>query len=145
MADCSFCNPRVIERQKILETPHEFVLYNIRKGKTLGRCLVIPKRHVTNIGDLTTDEVESLFHTVWAVSNCLRKHLHPDGINFGFNEGEIAGQSVPHVHVHIMPRYINDDIPEFHLFHRDPKHKSNYSEKELQELVNQFRSVLAQS
>lgn len=143
MSDCPFCNPRIIKRQLMLETENEYVLYNIRKGKTRGRSFFVPKRHVSSLGELSVEEAGSLFETIWLVSNRLCEYLKPQGINYGFNEGEIAGQIVFHLHFHIMPRYEDDGMPEFHLFHGDPQTKSNFTEKELVPFVEEFKKVLA--
>lgn len=141
MLDCPFCNPKIINSQMILKTRNEYVLYNIRKGKTRGRSIVIPKRHVSTLGELSVEEAKSLFETVWLVSNRLREYLKPDGINYGFNEGKIAGQTVFHLHFHIMPRYEDDGMPEFHLFHSDPDKKTRFTDEELVQLVEEFRNV----
>jgi diadenosine tetraphosphate (Ap4A) HIT family hydrolase len=103
--------------------------------------LVVPKRHVTNVRELTDKEVESLFRTVRLVSLKLKKCLKPDGFNYGFNEGEYSGQMVEHFHFHIMPRFSGDKLPKFHLFHRDPKTKRNLPKKEFELAVEKFRKL----
>ncbi len=140
---CPFCDKKVIENQKIFETLTEFVIYNIRPANK-GQCLVIPKRHVTNIRELSENELSSLFNTVKFVSEKLNSALKAKGFNYGFNEEKIAGQSIEHFHFHILPRYTNDKIPEFHLFHRDPKTKKNLEEKELKKFVEEFKSFFAE-
>ena len=78
--------------------------YPVSKGHTL----IIPKRHVASYFDLTTHEQRAL----WLVANhckeLLQKRFNPDGFNVGINVGESAGQSVFHVHIHIIPRYKGD-------------------------------------
>jgi len=140
--DCPFCDKDNIDKHKIFETKTEYVLYNIRKSNK-GRCLVIPKRHVSSIRDLTDKEAESLFKTVKYVSKRLNKYLKPQGFNYGFNEGKIAGQEVDHFHFHILPRFQNDNRyhPRFHIFHSHLKQKKNWSEKKHQSLVREFRQL----
>lgn len=140
MSSCPFCDPKIIERQKLIETKNEYVLYNIRKTNK-GRCLVVPKRHVENIRELSDTELKGLIKTVGLISKKLKSYLNPDGINYGFNEGKIAGQVVPHFHFHILPRFKRDNIMRHHLFHGDPKFKKDLSEKELSNLVSEFRKA----
>jgi histidine triad (HIT) family protein len=140
MQNCPFCDEGVIRRQKIFETETEYVLYNIRKTNR-GRCVVVPKRHVGNLRELSEEEQASLIKTVSMVSVRLKDYLHPSGINYGFNEGEIAGQVVPHFHFHILPRFQDDPIMKHHLFHGDPKLKTDLGDAELQVLVDEFRNV----
>lgn len=140
MSNCPFCNQKIIEKQKIFETDSEYVLYNIRKTNK-GRCLVVPKRHVGNIRELSDTEIGSLIRTVSLVSGKLKTHLNPAGINYGFNEGEIAGQVVPHFHFHILPRFKDDKVLQYHLFHGDPKFKGDWNEVELSGLVSEFKKV----
>lgn len=71
----------------------------------------------------------------------MKNYLHPSGINYGFNEGEIAGQVVSHFHFHILPRFENDPIMKHHLFHGDPKLKSDLDSEELQQLVDEFKKI----
>ncbi len=137
---CPFCDPYILARQKLFETKYEHVLYNIRKS-TKGRCVVVPKKHVVSIRALTQEETASLLNTVRLVSSKLEEYLKPDGFNYGFNEGEIAGQTIEHLHFHILPRFRDDGLPEFHLFHGDQKTKSNLSEEEYLDLVTEFRKL----
>ncbi|MFC2135649.1 HIT family protein [Bacteroidota bacterium] len=137
---CPFCDKEIIEKQKIYETDSEYVIYNIRPANK-GQCIVVPKRHVNNIRELSDSEAGSLLKTVKFVSTILNEELKPEAFNYGFNEGEYSGQTVEHLHFHIMPRFKGDKLPEFHLFHRDPKTKRNLSDEELQPFVLEFRNV----
>lgn len=141
MKKCPFCIKN--HRHKIYETKTEYVIYNLRPGKNKGRCCVIPKRHVKNIREFSEIEAASLFKTVRLVSLKLAEHLKPVGFNYGLNEGKIAGQSYEHLHFHIIPRYKNDGLSEFHPFHRDPKTKRNLSDRELRPLVEEFRRLFS--
>lgn len=76
----------------------------------LGHCMVIPHRHVEEFSMLTSDEVSEVMTSAQAVATSLRETLHPDGINIIQSNGEAATQSVPHVHVHIVPRWDDDSF-----------------------------------
>jgi histidine triad (HIT) family protein len=140
MKECPFCNPEIIKKQKIFETDSEYVIYN-KSEANRGRCLVVPKRHVENIRELSDVEVESLIKTVSLVSGKLKSYLNPAGINYGFNEGKIAGQVVSHFHFHILPRFKDDKISRYHLFHGEPNSKSDLSGEKLKSLVTEFREI----
>ena len=75
-----------------------------------GHALIIPRRHVASFFDLTQDERQDMFNMVDDVKRILDDRFHPDGYNIGVNIGEAAGQSIFHVHLHLIPRY-SGDIP----------------------------------
>lgn len=140
--DCPFCDKKIIESQAILEGEHCFALQSIRPAN-FGQCLVIPKRHVLSIRELNQAEASDLILMVRKISTILKEKLNPVGLNYGFNEGKYAGQSIAHYHFHIMPRFEGDKdkLPEYHLFHRDPRTKSDLSDEKLKILVDKFRAL----
>ena len=73
-----------------------------------GHTLIIPKRHVANYFDLTDKEQQDLWHMVNHCKTNLEKRFHPDGFNVGINVNQASGQSVFHVHIHLIPRYKGD-------------------------------------
>jgi len=73
-----------------------------------GHSLVIPKRIVSNYFDLTFKEQSACWFLVNLVKAELQKEFSPDGFNIGINSGEAAGQTIPHAHIHIIPRYKGD-------------------------------------
>ena len=137
--ECPFCTPAVYEKQLLFETPTERVLCNIRPA-TLGQCLVVPKMHVSTLRELSDDQMRSFFATVREVASVLQGSLQPVGFNYGCNEGPYAGQSVEHFHFHILPRYKDDRVPEFHLFHRHPDTKRDLNDEELTSLTVHLRT-----
>ena len=78
--------------------------YPVSKGHTL----IIPKRHVANYFDLSDEEQQDLWHMVNHCKTILEKRFHSDGFNVGINVNQAAGQSVFHVHIHLIPRYKGD-------------------------------------
>lgn len=104
--DCPFCNLRP-DVELVCETATAvafFDSYPVSKG----HLLIIPKRHVVNYFDLTIHEQRALWLVVNHCKKLLTERLHPDGFNVGINVGEAAGQSVFHVHIHLIPRYNGD-------------------------------------
>ncbi|MBU5612939.1 HIT family protein [Geomonas azotofigens] len=75
---------------------------------TLGHTLVVPKRHVASFFETTPEEQAALFYLVGRVRELLLERHAPDGFNIGVNDGVAAGQTVPHLHVHLIPRYAGD-------------------------------------
>lgn len=80
-----------------------------------GHVLVIPKRVVPRLSDLKTIEYQDLWTSVRLVQEALEKHYSAGGFNVAVQDGKVSGQSVPHVHVHLLPRVEcdferNDDI-----------------------------------
>lgn len=73
-----------------------------------GHCLIIPKRHCETYFDLNDIELEDLSFVIKTIKIYLDAKYHPDGYNIGCNCGEIAGQTVNHCHIHIIPRYKGD-------------------------------------
>jgi diadenosine tetraphosphate (Ap4A) HIT family hydrolase len=73
-----------------------------------GHTLVIPKRHVPDYFELTAEEQNELWKLVNRCKLILQDRFHPDGFNIGINVGEMAGQSIFHVHIHLIPRYKGD-------------------------------------
>ena len=78
--------------------------YPVSKGHTL----IIPKRHVSSYFDLTKAEKDDIWSLLDVLKAKIDESLHPDGYNVGINVGESAGQSIFHVHVHLIPRYQGD-------------------------------------
>jgi diadenosine tetraphosphate (Ap4A) HIT family hydrolase len=73
-----------------------------------GHIEIVPKRHVESLFDLTREEVADALALLFSVQAGLRNDYGPDGYTIGINEGEAAGQSIPHLHIHLIPRYWGD-------------------------------------
>lgn len=74
-----------------------------------GHVLVMPTRHLADLGELTVEEATALWSAVHATVAALTEAYHPDGVNLGANLGKAAGAGVPgHLHVHVVPRWAGD-------------------------------------
>lgn len=82
--------------------------YVLRDGfpVTDGHTLIIPNRHVASFFELTADEKSELLGLLDSVKSSLDANHQPDGYNIGINDGVAAGQTVPHLHIHVIPRYL---------------------------------------
>jgi diadenosine tetraphosphate (Ap4A) HIT family hydrolase len=104
-ATCPFCN---LSPERIT-TSNQYGLV-ILDGFPIspGHTLVIPRRHIGSFFDLAEVEREALLALVDDARHQLDKHYRPDGYNIGINDGAAAGQTVPHLHIHLIPRYRGD-------------------------------------
>jgi histidine triad (HIT) family protein len=79
-----------------------------------GHVLVVPRAHVPTIEDLEPAAAAALFQIVRRLAGPVRQALGAAGTTIGINNGEAAGQTIPHVHVHIVPRWPNDGAGSVH-------------------------------
>ena len=101
--ECIFCQMK----DYILENELAYAIYDkYPVGK--GHMLFIPKRHVKDFFDITKEEREAIFELIDEGKKLLDEKYSPDSYNVGINCGEHAGQTIMHVHVHLIPRYIGD-------------------------------------
>lgn len=93
---------------------------------TRGHAEVIPKRHIESFFELTNDEVLAIHHLAQDIKNIIAAKYHPDAFNLGVNDGEAAGRTIHHLHVHLIPRYKGDvENPRGGVRHIIPE-KGNY-------------------
>lgn len=104
--ECPFDDERAMETVSF-ETLSTLVIPNIAPIVD-GHCLVIPRRHVERIADLTRNEIADIFDTARSVSLALMKSRGATGVNWAVQDGSDAGQTVGHVHVHVIPRQPGD-------------------------------------
>ena len=103
--ECPFC---MLPPERIIDS-NEFGLV-IRDGFPIspGHTLIIPKRHVGSFFEITKVERDALLKLLDKAKETIDEEFHPDGFNIGINDGPSAGQTVPHLHMHLIPRYTND-------------------------------------
>jgi diadenosine tetraphosphate (Ap4A) HIT family hydrolase len=107
MKECVYCTlPEIKERQIVENELAWSFLTNI--PITPGHTLVIPKRHMSKYEDLTQDEREAVEELRVKIIKALRKTFGAQGFNFAWNDEKLAGQSIPHFHLHIVPRKEGD-------------------------------------
>jgi diadenosine tetraphosphate (Ap4A) HIT family hydrolase len=73
-----------------------------------GHTLVIPRRHIGSFFDLGAEERTAMLSLLDSARAGVEAGFHPDGYNIGINDGPAAGQTVPHLHIHLIPRYAGD-------------------------------------
>ncbi len=121
MDDCIFCKigSGQIPAHKVYEAQYCFGFLDIHPHAK-GHTVVIPKKHAVTLFDLDDASAKELMVGVKKVMGILQKKLSPDGFNVGWNHGSEAGQVVPHLHIHIMPRYIGDGGGSMHSIIKNP-------------------------
>jgi histidine triad (HIT) family protein len=132
MSDCIFCKivNGEIPAAKVYEDENVFAFLDISQV-TKGHTLVIPKVHKKNLFELTPEIAGSLFQSVPKIANAIQEAYQPIGLNLLNNNGEAAGQSVFHFHVHLLPRYGKGD--GFGAVWKS--HQSDYTFDELQDIA----------
>jgi diadenosine tetraphosphate (Ap4A) HIT family hydrolase len=104
-APCAFC---ALPTSRVIDcTPYGLT---IRDGYPIspGHTLVIPRRHTGSFFDLSTAERSDLLSLLDRAKATIEIEFSPDGYNIGINDGAAAGQTVPHLHIHLIPRYNGD-------------------------------------
>jgi histidine triad (HIT) family protein len=117
MEDCIFCKIASGEVQglKVYENDKTFAFMDIAKDVD-GHILVIPRKHCKSILDCDPETLSAVMQTVKIVSVHLTEHCGYEGVNLLNASDESAGQSVPHFHIHIIPRKRNDRIDAWPKF-----------------------------
>lgn len=104
--NCPFCNPDQ-ERRLLLESATAYAIFD-KFPVSQGHTLIIPKNHCSDYFDLSFREQSACWFVLNKAKEILIKEFNPDGFNVGININEAAGQTISHVHIHLIPRYIND-------------------------------------
>ncbi|MBS4193554.1 HIT family protein [Lederbergia citri] len=110
MSDCIFC--KIVNGElpsaKVFENDNVLAFLDISQI-TKGHTLVIPKVHNENVYDLPEDTASKLFEIVPEIARAIKKEFQPVGLNVLNNNGSFAGQAVFHYHLHLIPRYDEND------------------------------------
>ena len=134
---CVFC--AIIRGQSPVAKVYEdntFLAFMDKYPITSGHTLVLPKYHYGDLFQMTEDEVGNLYRVVHTIASAVYNATGAQGLNTGQNNGKAANQIVPHVHVHIIPRYEKDS--------RDGKWPSRKVSdyRELEEIANRIKKNL---
>ncbi|CEO90059.1 HIT family protein [Syntrophaceticus schinkii] len=108
LSHCVFCQIR--PEQVIAENELAVALFD-NYPVNRGHVLVVPKRHVETYFEATLEEMDAITRLIIEVKDKLDQQFQPDGYNIGVNVGGAAGQTIFHLHVHVIPRY-SGDVPD---------------------------------
>ena len=114
-ASCIFC--RIVAGEipaEVVAREPEVVAFLDVQPLADGHVLVVPRAHAPCIEDMKPAEVDALLRAVVRLAGPVRKALEAAGTTIGINNGEATGQTIPHVHVHIVPRWPDDGAGTIH-------------------------------
>lgn len=150
--ECPFCSPA---RESVLYEGEMIMILLDGYPASRGHLLVVPKRHVETWNKLSWEEKEALLKGVELAMEALKNALKPDGFNVGINLGKAAGQTVPHLHVHVIPRWSGDcksprggvrkavlDLEDENLSMKERWERNRLNKREIQELKHHFDKLI---
>jgi histidine triad (HIT) family protein len=110
--ECLFCKIAMgeIPTQKVYEDSEHMAFLDINP-RNPGHTLVMPKKHYETIMEMPDHEIADLFRIVKKMAIATKKGLKADGISIGQSNERAAGQVIPHVHVHVIPRFLSEGPP----------------------------------
>lgn len=103
MSTCVFCTIN----ESIFDDNHFWIIkdnYPVSSGHTL----IIPKKHILSLFDLDQQYFIHLHNVIKKLKIFLDQQYNPEGFNIGINDGKSAGRTIDHLHIHVIPRYLND-------------------------------------
>jgi histidine triad (HIT) family protein len=109
--DCAFCKiiKGEIPAAKLYEDERVLVFLDIAPFN-FGHALVLPKLHHHSVTTLPSEYLSAMMNVAAQVAPAIMRVTNAEGFNFFLNNGSVAGQVVPHVHLHILPRHVNDEV-----------------------------------
>jgi len=138
MEDCLFCQivDGEIPSNAVAETDAAYAFLDVNP-LARGHTVVIPKEHHERIGDMPDDVAGGLFRTINEITPAVEEAVDAPASTVGFNNGEAAGQEIPHVHCHVVPRFEGDGSGAIHsLFTPE-----DLSDEELSEVAEAIRDA----
>ena len=149
---CYICEIIAGRANKAIVEENEKTLTHVNGAQfELGQVLVIPRRHAPTLLDLTDEEAVAVIHAARRIADALVRAYDPDGLNLIQNNGVVAGQSVPHFHMHVVPRREfgsdwGNGPPHIAVlegkFPTRPEHDVKISLDRMQEIANHIRRFL---
>jgi len=133
--NCIFCKivKGEIPAAKVYEN-HKYLAFLDIGPVNPGHTLVIPKEHYEDLISTPDEILDGMLNDAKKIAKAILKAVNSDGFNLVINNGKVSGQLVPHLHIHIMPRFPNDG---HHLFRQ-----GSYKEGEMQRVAEAIRQNL---
>lgn len=103
---CPFC--QFVRTQGPIAEKATFFAKHDKYPVSPGHVLLIPRRHIVSFFELSREELGDFFDLLLEVRDVLEREFRPDGYNVGVNIGSTAGQTITHLHIHVIPRYVGD-------------------------------------
>lgn len=133
--DCIFCKiiAGAISATKIYEDDKSLAFLDIMPASP-GHTLVIPKEHHANFDEVPQEVLCQTISCAQKIGHAIKEGLGLEGYNVDIHNGAVAGQSIPHLHIHIIPRHADDGLSLF------PRGK--YQEGEMEEVAGQIKASI---
>ncbi len=141
---CPYCDDPAIQERTIVRTEHAFA-FPTNIPIVPMHILIAPTRHVALFSELSEKERNEIFDLVNRFATLFEKKFGAEGFNFAWNQGKVAGQSVPHFHLHVLPRKEGDTgITEYEprKFLYRPGSREVSEESELHVVAEEIRKAL---
>ena len=106
--DCLFCDKDNPEKNRIILENKLFYARWDNIPVSEGHAEIVPKRHVESFFELTEEELSKMYDLIRKTKEVIDEKYSPSGYNIGVNEGEAAGRTIHHLHMHLIPRYKGD-------------------------------------
>lgn len=113
--DCIFC--QIVDGQipaRVVYEDDDVLTFLDVNPLSRGHTLVVPKVHYRRVADMQPSDRDAVFETLGRLAPVVESGVDADGINVGMNDGEAAGQEIPHVHGHLVPRFEGDGGTAIH-------------------------------
>lgn len=143
-SECSFCAGADVQ-ERLVYKDETVVVFPTNIPIVPMHLLVIPRRHVPTLAELTENERKALLDMVERLAKIFGERYDAEGFNFAWNQGEAGGQSMQHLHIHVLPRKEGD----MGVFEYDPRKflyrlgsREKSPESELQAVAAEVRAVL---
>ena len=107
MTPCPFCT---LESSRILAANDHALAMSDGFPISPNHILIVPKRHIASLFEATRVERDALFDLLAEMREVVYKKYAPTGFNIGINDGIAAGQTIMHLHIHLIPRYTGDKV-----------------------------------
>ncbi|WP_232703193.1 HIT family protein [Halobacterium wangiae] len=137
--DCIFC--RIVDGEipaRVVYEDDDVLAFLDANPLAPGHTLVIPKDHYETLGDMPTDQAERVFAALHDLTPVVEESVDADGSNVAFNNGAAAGQEVPHVHGHVIPRFEDDGGNPIHAVAGS---RPDLSEDELDDIADDISAA----
>ena len=110
--NCIFCKivAGEIPSFTVYQDDHTVAFMDINPANP-GHVLVVPRNHARTVTEIPADDMAAVARTAHRVANAVSKALAPEGLSLYQANGEAAAQSVPHLHIHVLPRRMDDALP----------------------------------
>lgn len=140
LVDCLFC--KIINGEgrsyKVYENEHIFAFldaFPLARGHTL----IVPKRHVMKLEELGSDESEHLFRSLYLLTAKVCSAVGADSSTIAINNGRASGQEIPHLHLHVIPRFPGDGVGPIHSL---PWRRPRLDSSEMEDIAFMIASTI---